>query len=50
MDQRDGVDVFASPSVTTASGRQTSIRAVDMRAIVQNQSQSNRRWRLVLVS
>ena len=34
MDQRDGVDVLASPSVTTTSGRQTSIRAVDMRTIV----------------
>jgi general secretion pathway protein D len=34
MDQRDGVDVLASPSVTTTSGRQTSLRAVDMRSIV----------------
>jgi general secretion pathway protein D len=34
LDQRDGVDVLASPSITTVSGRQASIRAVDMRTIV----------------
>lgn len=34
LEQRDGVDVLTAPEVTTVSGRQAQIQAVDIRTIV----------------
>jgi Flp pilus assembly secretin CpaC len=40
LEQRDGADLLSAPKVTTLSGRQTQIQAVDVRAIVVgNQTQ-----------
>src|SRR5437773_3608618 len=40
LEQRDGADLLSAPKVTTLSGRQTQIQAVDVRSIVVgNQTQ-----------
>jgi general secretion pathway protein D len=40
LEQRDGADLLSAPKVTTLSGRQTQIQAVDVRSIVTgNQTQ-----------
>src|SRR5207245_2662295 len=38
LEQRDGIDLLTAPDVTTESGRQAQIQAIDIQTIVTGQS------------
>jgi general secretion pathway protein D len=40
LEQREGIDLLSAPRVTTASGRQTQVKAVDVQTIITDLDQS----------